>query len=275
MSVLSLISSVIRNDQYPYTKLVTAPHHCGMLVLRLNPIWNQQMIYELPNINISIETTDGCKLNSFNVDMTTVNNTNKISSIEPYSIPIYDLPSTFYFCVTPLFDKFALSAHNETVETGIRNTDDTLWVNETESFGVDILFDNSNIKSGDTSGGGGGSSKASEILYDPTGTSLTSTNVQDALNELSERVGGPVTIPLTLYASNWNQNTYRCNDNHIKSDSIVYLSTPTTLTSTQYNALGLANICPKSQSSGYIELEAFGTVPDINIPIILIIESSG
>ena len=105
------------------------------------------MLCELPTINVKIYTGTNDILYNFDVNLSTVNNDITPSgSIEPYSIPVYDLPSTFKLSITPIFDKYAISAHNETVKCGIVDSLDTvngivnqdtsayLWTSETATF---------------------------------------------------------------------------------------------------------------------------------------------
>lgn len=127
------------------------------------------MLCELPTINVKIYTGTNDILYNFDVNLTTVNNDITPSgSVEPYSVPIYDLPATFKMSVSPMFDKYAISAHNATVECGIvdslqttngivsQDTSSFKWTSETATFPIEVYFDNTNIQSGNNSGGGGG-----------------------------------------------------------------------------------------------------------------------
>ncbi len=177
MSQTTLLSSIDRTTQYPITVSATADNHCGMLQLILNSDWTEQMIHELPTINISIYTEDGSKYLSFDINMSTVNDELKnkdrsLSQIEPYSIAIYDIPKDITFSITPLFDQYAIKAHNdiindgnieifETSSKGIVDTDSDnysseLWTTPTSTFDINIIFDDSNVSSDGSSGGGGG-----------------------------------------------------------------------------------------------------------------------
>ena len=117
MSQTTLLSSINRTTDYPITASATADSHCGTLQLILGSGWTNQMIHELPTINISILTADGSKYLSFDVNMSTVNEElrNKersLSPAEPYSIAVYDIPKNITFSITPLFDQYALKALN-------------------------------------------------------------------------------------------------------------------------------------------------------------------
>lgn len=164
------------------------------------------MIHELPTINISIYTEDGSKFLSFDINMSTVNDElrNKdrsLSPAEPYSIAIYDIPKDITFSVTPLFDQYAIKAHNdsindgnieifETSDKGIVDTDSEdytyrLWTTPTSTFDITIIFDNSNVSS---SGGGGETPTAADISYIGSSSGISATNVQDAIDEVQENV---------------------------------------------------------------------------------------
>ena len=205
MATTTLLSSINRTTQYPITVSSTADSHCGTLQLILDSDWTNQMIHELPAINISILTSDGSKFLSFDVNMSTVNEElrNKersLSPAEPYSIAVYDIPKDITFSITPLFDNYALKAHNDlikdgsidifnTTDKGIVDTDSDdysteLWTTPTDTFNITIIFDNSNVSSG---GGGGGSSTptAADVSYSNTSSGLSANNVQSAIDELA------------------------------------------------------------------------------------------
>lgn len=208
MSQTTLLSSINRTTDYPITVSSTTDSHCGTLQLILGSNWTNQMIHELPTINISILTADGSKFLSFDVNMSTVNEElrNKdrsLSPAEPYSIAIYDIPKDITFSITPLFDQYALKAHNdlindgnieifETSDKGIVDTDSEdytyrLWTVPTDTFDLTIVFDDSNISS--SGGGGGGSTPtAADVTYDGSTSGLTATNVQDAIDELEQTI---------------------------------------------------------------------------------------
>lgn len=192
MAQTDLITSISRTDTFPIEVSVTCGSNCGTLSLILDNSWTDQMIHELPTLNITAYTTDGNIIMSFDVNMTTVNTKNlEATPIESYTIPIYNLPSDVIFKVTPLFDTNALEAHNEevkagniksfnTTESGIVNTDindysSELWTTPTSTFNVTIIFDDSNIVPGGGSGGGSGSDYTQEVIWsaatstDPSG----------------------------------------------------------------------------------------------------------
>lgn len=209
MSQTTLLSSINRTTDYPVTVSSTADNHCGTLQLILGSDWTNQMIHELPAINISILTTDGSKFLSFDVNMSTVNEElrNKDRSLtpaEPYSIAIYDIPKDITFSITPLFDQYALKAHNdlindgnieifETSDKGIVDTDSEdysseLWTTPTATFDITIIFDNSNVSSGGSGGGGGSTPIAADVSYSNTTSGLSANNVQAAIDEIDNTI---------------------------------------------------------------------------------------
>lgn len=203
MAITNIISSITRTGNYPESKVIDAENNCGTFCLTLGSIWTEQMLCELPTINISFWIDSLTKIASIDIDMRTVNeDTVKVSSIDPYAIPIYDLPSEFMVKVTPLFDKYALAAHNDQIENGNiesfntsdigivdTDTDDyssELWTTPTATFDVSIDFDDTNIKAG--GGGGSSSPTAADVSYSNSTSGLTATNVQDAIDEVQNNI---------------------------------------------------------------------------------------
>jgi len=218
MAITNLISSISRTTDYPVSISASADNNCGTLQLILDDSWTDQMIHELPAINITILTADDSKFLSFDVNMSTVNEEyrNKersLSPADPYSIAIYDIPKTIKFSITPLFDNYALKSHNDLIKDGSidifntnnkgivdTDTDDyssELWTTPTSTFNITINFDNSNVSS---SGGGGGSSTptAQDVTYDNSTSGLTANNVQAAIDELA---GDTVTAADVSYSN--------------------------------------------------------------------------
>ena len=173
MAQTSILSSIQRSSTFPITQNVSAPNNCGTLALILNQNWTEQMIHELPTINVAVYVDTDIKLLSIDIDMTTVcSDKTDLEPIKPYSIPLFDLPESFDFVVTPIFDNNALASHNAQIDSGdvnVFNTSDTgivdtnitdysseYWTTRTDSFDIDIVFDDTKITSGGGSGGGGG-----------------------------------------------------------------------------------------------------------------------
>jgi hypothetical protein len=293
MSQYTLLSQVDRTTSYPTKTTVSAPNNCGTLILMINTPFTEQQLCELPSINVRILTGANEVLYNFDILLSTVNtNVNPLGSIEPYSIPIYDVPQSFKLIAQPIFDNYALSAHNECVECGnveilqtvngivSQDVSSYLWTTPTQTFDISVYFDNSNVKSGGSSGGGGGggggSDQAVDIQYDNSLSGLTATNVQDALTELAEHQSTTTTTEktITLYATNWTNGTYQLQDSSIKSNSNVYINVPDGITKEQYDAIAYANIVSVGQSNGYVILSSLRTVPTINVPIRLVVQTS-
>jgi len=207
MAITNLISSISRTTDYPVSISASADNNCGTLQLILDDSWTDQMIHELPAINITILTADDSKYLSFDINMSTVNEElrNKersLSPADPYSIAIYDIPKTIKFSITPLFDNYALKSHNDLIKDGSidifntnnkgivdTDTDDyssELWTTPTSTFNITINFDNSNVSSSGGGGGGGSSTPtAQDVTYDNSTSGLTANNVQSAIDELA------------------------------------------------------------------------------------------
>lgn len=293
MSQYTLLSQVDRTTSYPVKTTVSAPNNCGSLILMINTPFTEQQLCELPSVNVRILTGANEVLYNFDILLSTVNtNVNPFGSIEPYSIPIYDVPQSFKLIAQPIFDNYALSAHNECVECGnveilqtvngivSQDVSSYLWTTPTQTFDMSVYFDNSNVKSGGSSGGGGGggggSDQAVDIQYDNSLSGLTATNVQDALTELAENQSTVQTTEktITLLASSWNNGTYQVQDAAIKSTSDVYINIPDTITEQQYNAIAYANIISAGQANGYVLLSALRDVPTIDVPIKIVIKTT-
>jgi hypothetical protein len=173
MAQTTILSSIQRSQTFPITASVQAPNNCGTLSLILDQGWTEQMIHELPTINVAVFVDTDIKLLSIDVDMTTFcSDRIDIEPVEPYSIPLFDLPEYFDFSVTPIFDEDALMSHNLQIDSGdidVFNTSDNgivdtnissyineYWTTKTDTFNLNMVFDNSNIASGGSGGGGGG-----------------------------------------------------------------------------------------------------------------------
>ena len=290
MAQFNILSSINRSTTYPLKKSITATYNCGTFCLVPTGDFTQQMLCELPAVNIKIFTGANEVQYDFDINMSIVNDdTLNYSAIYPYSIPVLNIPQSFSIKVTPMFDADALSAHNNDVENGnieqfltdgeIVDSNDYsayLWTTETEEFPILIYFDNTNIQAGGSSGGGGGGSdQASDIHYDNSTSGLSATNVQEAIDELQATSAHIVTESdtITLYSANWNNGEYSITNNDIKADSIIHISTPSTITAEQYNTLANANIICSNQTAGSVTLKAVKTVPEIDVPVIVTVQN--
>ena len=81
----------------------------------------------------------------------------------------------------------------------------------------------------------------------------------------------PVSTTVTLASASWSSSTYTISNASITSTSTVHISTNSTTTSDQYDAYVSAKIVPSSQSAGSIIIKALGTVPTVDIPVLVTI----
>lgn len=264
MAQTTLLSSITRSASYPVdVQGIEASSNCGTLQLILGSDWTMQMIHELPAINIGIYTSDGAKYLDFDIDMSTVNSEYKnkersLEPIDPYSIAIYNIPESFTFRVTPLFDKYALEAHNDMIDAGeiqifdttdkgiVDSNDDNYdsqkWLTPTDTFDITIVFDNSNVSSSGGGGGGGSTPTAADVTYDGSTSGLTATNVQDAIDELDQTIE-ELPEPITDY--NDLQNKPSINSVELvgnKSLSDLGLANPMTIKGKVATVADLSNI---------------------------------
>lgn len=276
MAIFTILDSISRSDTFPIEFTFSANYNCGTLSLEIDTPWSDQMLLELPCINVKIFKNDGTLFKTFDINMVTVNtNLNKgFDTIKPYSIPFYNIPKSGKFKITPVFDKYAISARNNLIECGIEEGD--IWTTLTETFGVTIKYDNENVSSGSGSEGGGGGEtpgSADQVTFDPTGTGLFSTNVQDAIIEVLGKTTTQYATDITLLAANWSGTQYTVSNSNIKLSSYIYIDIPDNLTQTQYNAVASANLACVNQTAGSVTLEAFGDVPTIDLPITIIVQN--
>lgn len=170
MATTTILSSITRTGTYPLSTSISAENNCGTVSISLVGTWTQQMITELPTINFAVYMTNGTKLLSVDFDLTTYISDNRgIDPVEPYTISLYNIPSSFTLKTTPIFNNSALYAHNALIESGMidvfttdangivdtnaNNYGSELWTTPTSTFSLTISFDDSNIVPG---GGGGG-----------------------------------------------------------------------------------------------------------------------
>lgn len=77
------------------------------------------------------------------------------------------------------------------------------------------------------------------------------------------------TKAFTLYAANWQSNNYQIDDDAITSPTSNQRLLVSNLTTAQYNALLAARLIDGGQTTGTLYLRAMGTVPSIDIPILI------
>lgn len=82
----------------------------------------------------------------------------------------------------------------------------------------------------------------------------------------------PISKSLTLTAAAWSSGAYTITDTDIKATSIITLTLPTGTTAANYKAVAAAQLIDQSQTDGTLVLQALGTVPTVDISIVLIIQ---
>ena len=171
MATTTLASSITKSSTYPDSVSVSAPNGCGLLCFIPPGTLTQQMICELPAINIYIKLSDGSVYSAINVYLDTVNSCIKSAETQssgkdityPYSpeaaycIPLHEVPASCSFEILPIFDDNALSAHNNDIENGnvmflhttsngiVTDGEQDMWTTPTASFPISIVFDDSKI----------------------------------------------------------------------------------------------------------------------------------
>lgn len=130
MASTNIINNISRSETYPKIVAVSTSKNYGYISMDVSS-WTEQMRHEIPAIQINIYT----KLNSVDVRYDPVSI--MLSTKENISEGIYDVPSTFYLSVQPMFDPYCIKAHNQLIQNGLEKGPD--WV-ETDTFSVDIKF---------------------------------------------------------------------------------------------------------------------------------------
>ena len=81
-------------------------------------------------------------------------------------------------------------------------------------------------------------------------------------------------LSLTALASGWSNtipSTQTLAATGVAADNNIIVNYGPTITSTQYDALGLARMVCSSQADGYITLTCYGVAPSVDIPISVVI----
>ena len=87
--------------------------------------------------------------------------------------------------------------------------------------------------------------------------------------------GDPATakiIETTLLSTEWNENQYALTSDLIKENNYISISFGKNISLEQYDCLAKAKIICVTQVDGQIIIKSLGTVPNIDIPIIIVIE---
>lgn len=157
MAQTTLLSTIDRNDTFPKMVSVTAPNCCGTLILKPDSSYTNQMLHELPTVTINVYIlTDGeyslYESRALSVSLQEDNDSD--SGI------LIDIPTSCTFGIVPNFDDFAIESHNESISV---NGGD-VWT-QTDSFPLEVIWDNTDIYA-DESGGGGGGGGTGDIRID-------------------------------------------------------------------------------------------------------------
>ena len=81
----------------------------------------------------------------------------------------------------------------------------------------------------------------------------------------------PTDYSVTLTAASWAAGIYTISNAAITAGNTVLLTPPAGVTVAQLNAIQAANIQRYSQANGQIAVKAYGTVPAIDVPLVLTI----
>ena len=109
------------------------------------------MFYELPALKFEIYTdVDGTRVKLKNFCKTIHTYSPVLASDISVSVPVDNIPESFYIYITPIFDNESIASRNMLIYNGIESGD--LWETLTNDFSVSVDFEA--VESG---GGGGGS----------------------------------------------------------------------------------------------------------------------
>jgi len=129
-------------------------------------------------------------------------------------------------------------------------------------------------------GGGGGSSSADAVSYDNTDSGMTATNVQEAVDELSEtKANNEVWYTATLGTAGWtldsttNTYYYSFESTYPSTDYDIVDVLPVSATTAEMRAAWIAADCGGYEPTNIIRCH--GTVPTINISIGICVRSKG
>lgn len=111
------------------------------------------------------------------------------------------------------------------------------------------------------------------ILYSFVTNATSITSITDKRN-VRAGLGTNTTKSITIAASGWSNGKYTIYDDGITANSIQELIPSESITPAQYIAMRSAQVVQTSQIAGSITLTAFGTVPAIDIPVILILNGT-
>lgn len=131
MGATTLLTEISRSEIYPKVISVSARKNKGYISTFFSD-WTEQMKHELPSVKLNIYT----KVNSVNVKYDPVSIILKTD--KPECISIFDIPTTFYMSVEPVFDNYCIKAHNDLVDNGLDSG--PIWNARTAVFPIEIKF---------------------------------------------------------------------------------------------------------------------------------------
>ena len=173
--IITIVSSVLKNDTYPKYVDITAPYGCGTVSILLDDSYTEQMRQELPNITINIYTEhDGERVLFTSRALSMPVNSTKLK----FSTILKGIPNECIIAFIPEFDNNAFISHNNNAVV----TGDEVWSAPITEFPITVVWNNANITVG--GGGGGTPSDASKVKYNNATSGLNATNVQAAIDEV-------------------------------------------------------------------------------------------
>jgi hypothetical protein len=113
-----------------------------------------------------------------------------------------------------------------------------------------------------------------KIDADITGNSATATSAVSATyDNIGNNIANTYTTlkssSMTLLAASWSSGTYTITDSNVKTNNLIIATLSVSANATQYDAISAAELTATSQTAGTLVLTAFGSVPTIDIPMIL------
>jgi hypothetical protein len=250
MAQTTLISSIERSVYYPTEYILSSPYRCGTFSLIVDTgTWTEQMYYELPCLQLDIYTTISgvdVKYLSCNITLDTDN------PMEPYTVSLYEVPETFKVKLIPGFDNDAVTSHKALCnQLNIPNT----WVEETTDFNCELIWDNDNIKSGNSGGGGG--ETVDEVARSSIATHTSRTDNPHTVTKAQVGLSDVVNVDTTT-TSNITDST----DKRFVSDAqkVVLENTSGANTGDETNSTIKTKLGPASTTTdGYLAKEDFAT----------------
>lgn len=95
-------------------------------------------------------------------------------------------------------------------------------------------------------------------------------HLQNEIDDINDVLPWQV-LNITLASASWSSSEYVISNAALTLDKVKFLTVPTTITTEQTEALQDAQIRPSAEAAGSITLHAYGDVPEIDIPIQIVI----